>query len=377
MADCGIPPDSSLAGFNYDSTRDYLWAMSANHRNARTNRGLSPLQTGGHQRADSDFQDHDLMLDWQFQQLQHHLHYSIQQHDPTYTTMPLSSSPVDLTGQPQLDTTSLLDGSSYMPLSARVGISPLAPYADFQTNILNLQGLPPPAAYQQQQQNGLDSSSPTDSYLEVRSLNSSSSDNGWSFVEHPHMQFSGLPDPGIFIDPNQTLHDQSVSDSSYASSSSLGSSSGFVEVFHRPLVPSPTASSSEMGANVPPPFTSVPRRISYDSSDSLSPTAVASPVSTSRPVPIPERKDASPSAASHSSTSSSSASPTKITVSSKTDGMRVRKQSGGGKAEERRVGKRKGPLNPNQRKQASEIRKLRACLRCRFLKKTVWRISMF
>lgn len=37
---------------------------------------------------------------------------------------------------------------------------------------------------------------------------------------------------------------------------------------------------------------------------------------------------------------------------------------------EKRVGRRKGPLRPDQRKQASEIRKLRACLRCKFLKKT-------
>ncbi|RAL60202.1 hypothetical protein DID88_000823 [Monilinia fructigena] len=37
---------------------------------------------------------------------------------------------------------------------------------------------------------------------------------------------------------------------------------------------------------------------------------------------------------------------------------------------EKRVGRRRGPLLPEQRKQASEIRKLRACLRCKFLKKT-------
>ncbi|TQS35787.1 hypothetical protein Golomagni_03781 [Golovinomyces magnicellulatus] len=40
------------------------------------------------------------------------------------------------------------------------------------------------------------------------------------------------------------------------------------------------------------------------------------------------------------------------------------------KKTEKRVGKRRGPLLPQQRKQASEIRKLRACLRCKFLKKT-------
>jgi hypothetical protein len=38
---------------------------------------------------------------------------------------------------------------------------------------------------------------------------------------------------------------------------------------------------------------------------------------------------------------------------------------------ERPVVRRKGPLRPDQRREASEIRKLRACLRCKFLKKTV------
>lgn len=37
---------------------------------------------------------------------------------------------------------------------------------------------------------------------------------------------------------------------------------------------------------------------------------------------------------------------------------------------EKKVGKRRGPLRPDQRQQAHEIRKLRACLRCKFLKKT-------
>ena len=39
--------------------------------------------------------------------------------------------------------------------------------------------------------------------------------------------------------------------------------------------------------------------------------------------------------------------------------------------QERRIGRRKGPLTSEQRRQACEIRKLGACLRCKFLKKTV------
>jgi len=45
------------------------------------------------------------------------------------------------------------------------------------------------------------------------------------------------------------------------------------------------------------------------------------------------------------------------------------KTSSGKEKSEKRVGKRRGPLRPEQRQQAHEIRKLRACLRCKFLKK--------
>ncbi|KAF2400694.1 hypothetical protein EJ06DRAFT_476810 [Trichodelitschia bisporula] len=43
--------------------------------------------------------------------------------------------------------------------------------------------------------------------------------------------------------------------------------------------------------------------------------------------------------------------------------------SSGKEKAEKKVGRRRGPLRPEQRQQAHEIRKLRACLRCKFLKK--------
>jgi hypothetical protein len=45
------------------------------------------------------------------------------------------------------------------------------------------------------------------------------------------------------------------------------------------------------------------------------------------------------------------------------------KTASGKDKSEKKVGKRRGPLRPEQRQQAHEIRKLRACLRCKFLKK--------
>ncbi|KAJ5378216.1 uncharacterized protein N7496_005625 [Penicillium cataractarum] len=56
-------------------------------------------------------------------------------------------------------------------------------------------------------------------------------------------------------------------------------------------------------------------------------------------------------------------------IVAKTVETNVCKQSQTSKSEtEERVGKLKGPLKPEQRKKDSEIRKLRACLRCKFLK---------
>ncbi|KAB8336993.1 hypothetical protein FH972_021297 [Carpinus fangiana] len=40
------------------------------------------------------------------------------------------------------------------------------------------------------------------------------------------------------------------------------------------------------------------------------------------------------------------------------------------KLDSKRIGRRKGPLTSDQRRQAGEIRKLKACIRCKFLKKT-------
>ncbi|KAL9061288.1 MAG: hypothetical protein Q9162_000162 [Coniocarpon cinnabarinum] len=88
----------------------------------------------------------------------------------------------------------------------------------------------------------------------------------------------------------------------------------------------------------------------------------------------------------HLSNASSSSSPTSPTVTSpvqsrkpaaKNTGTTMTKvvkksvtQTKKAGDKEKRVGRRKGPLRPEQRAQASEIRKRRACLRCKYLKKT-------
>ncbi|KAF1991854.1 hypothetical protein K402DRAFT_71487 [Aulographum hederae CBS 113979] len=82
------------------------------------------------------------------------------------------------------------------------------------------------------------------------------------------------------------------------------------------------------------------------------------------------------SSASTSPASSSIGSPTRRRKSPVGGGVSAKvigkKKAGPAKKDgtsEKRVGRRRGPLKPEQRQQAHEIRKLRACLRCKFLKK--------
>ncbi|BCS20619.1 Zn(II)2Cys6 transcription factor domain-containing protein [Aspergillus puulaauensis] len=363
-------------GLDYDS-RNYIqpqsWPVAVDHQASQrtdASRDISPLQTSGHSFEQPVAQDPNLIVDWQFQHLQPHLQYPQDEAAaaPQFTTasygMTIHSSPVDLMSGPHGQmSTSLLDGP-YLPLAAPVDMVSY-PYQDLQQDLLGFQpnGLPDMSSYTTApQQSMIESSSPTDTYLEVRSLTSSSSDNGWSMIEPRHSHEFSFPDQ-VFINPTQTLHDRSLSESSY--STSYGS---FVDVSNP--VNSPCSETNfESAFNSP-----VNRRISYDhtSHGSQSPTAI-SPAAIVRPIQVPGKKDTSPS---RSSASNSSSPPSrkpsrKSPIAAKTAETKVRKQSHNkSDSTEKKVGKRKGPLRPDQRKQASEIRKLRACLRCKFLKKT-------
>lgn len=386
MSNVDISTDG-LIGLDYDS-RGYLqphsWPVAVDQAPALVEGGreISPLQTSGHGFEQSVAHDPNLVVDWQFQQLHPHIQHHHHHHNHHYTTtaaattthedpsssaplfttasygLPISSSPVDLmAGTHSHMSAGLLDGS-YLSLSGPVDMASFG-YPDFQPDLMAPpNGLPNMSSYPAHQ-NVIDSSSPTDTYLEVRSLTSSSSDNGWNTIEHRNSFDFSFPEQGMFINPTQTLHDRSLSDSSYAPS--LGS---FVDISHP--IHSPSSET-----NLEYPYNNaMTRRVSYDhtSHGSQSPTAV-SPVAVVRPVPTTVAKSSSPtSSASPPSRKPSRRSP----MAAKTADTKVRKASQTGKPEtEKRVGKRKGPLKPDQRKQASEIRKLRACLRCKFLKKTV------
>lgn len=373
-------PNDGLVGLDYDS-RGYIQAQSwpvavdQNGQRADGRRDVSPLQTSGHVYDQTVSQDPNLISDWQFQQpLQSHLQYPQVETTsaPPFTSsyaVPLQTS-VDLmpASQAPLDTSGLLDGP-YLSLSAPVDIMPFTTYHDFPDLMSFPNGLPDMTSYGTP--HNLESSSPTDTYLEVRSL-TSSSDNGWATIE-TRRSIDPFPEQGMFINPSQTLHNRTLSESSYSdfeqhTQASWGS---FVDISNPLSSPSSESNLESVYSS------SVDRRVSLDHSShgSVSPTAV-SPVAIVRPIPVPVKKSSSPtrSASSQSSASPPSRKPSrKSPMAAKTSETKVRKQSQSGKPEttEKKIGKRKGPLKPDQRKQASEIRKLRACLRCKFLKKTV------
>jgi len=195
----------------------------------------------------------------------------------------------------------------------------------------------------------------SDGQLDVRSLTSSGSDNGWAAVEnnqqHHHSQ-------GAIFNPEQALHGRTFSDSSFSENGEQPPrnswESSYVEITN--ALNSPSSESGPDGS------------VYSDQSryfDLQQPNSPLITTATAHPIAI--RGSGSPQKSPTSPTSRRRVGKAPITKPTKGNGKIVRT---GSKGEEKRVGRRKGPLSADQRKQASEIRKLGACIRCRFLKKT-------
>lgn len=221
----------------------------------------------------------------------------------------------------------------------------------------------------------LGSHSPTGTYLEVRSLGSSS-DNGWTPVDvypnyDPFQQTRHSPNPAIF-NPSQTLHLRNHSDSSTSDANSL--EFGYEEV-HFPYSPYSPSSDSF----VDPSNNNRRNCLPGDHHHQPTSTALISPATAVVPMPIKAAAPTSSRPIASGASGSGSTSPparrnsgTRKSPIAKATKSVIRRTSTGKKdgTGEKKVGRRRGPLLPEQRKQASEIRKLRACLRCKFLKKT-------
>ncbi|KAL9027651.1 MAG: hypothetical protein Q9196_003858 [Gyalolechia fulgens] len=212
-------------------------------------------------------------------------------------------------------------------------------------------------------------SSPSDTSLEVRSYTSTSS-NEWVGVDfHPYQSLDAFQDPqtGAISNPGQALHGRTFSDSSNSDGEQLSqhSFSSFADVPH--IIGSPGSDSfGEIE------FYNI--RSHEPANPHPSPPAIVTSV---RPRPVAAKKSTSPQ---RSPVSAGRGSPptrrqSRKNTSPKTTKTIIRRPVQPPKpvpeTTEKKIGRRKGPLRPEQRKQASEIRKLGACLRCKFLKKTV------
>ena len=406
MVDVDLSGDG-LTGFDFDPnglrfpyTSRVSWPITIpvhpdasrsapHHQSANTNpsnimkRSTTPLQSLSQTYEQPISQSQSYIPDWR-------LHQQSQSQQITYTldtypqqfgadagyAMPFQASPTDYVPQVQFDS------SAYLPIAGQMDGSISFNWQDISNDILNY----PMSANALQDMNFSHQNlpnSPTDTSLEVRSL--SSSDNGWNSVEYRPQSLDGSYQDlhtGNIFNPEQTLHGRTFSDSSYSDverqsrqswgsfinlppnaigspSSDRSASLSDLEFFHDHtefLVGSPPikqeqeqhARSTIVTSSVPKPL-----RIKTSSSPQRSPT------STGRVSP-PGRRQA-----------------IKKNSNSKATKPTIRRQPQAPKVDtEKRVGRRKGPLRPEQRKQASEIRKLGACIRCKFLKKTVSALTL-
>ena len=405
MADVDLSAADGLAGFDFDPrglrypyTSRVSWPIaidhhgqnqndsasrgtaprSANAMNTNMKRSTTPLQSLNqttYEQPISHQQPQAYMPDWRLQQQaqsQSQLAYPVDSAFPQpYDgyAMPYQPSPTDYI-PPQAQ----YDSGAYLPMTGHIENMPFN-WQEFSNDLLTF----PPS-------NGLSDmnmpyqnlpNSPTDTALEVRSL--SSSDNGWTSVDYPHQSLDGSgsfqdPQIGTIFQPEQTLHGRTFSDSSYSdvelqSRHSCHSWGSYVDIpqhaigspssdglgetdYHHDRMTdnsqSPSIKEERPKASRPMVVTSSavkPIRIKTSSSPQRSPTGRVSPPGRRQSKKSPNSKAAKPT---------------------------IRRQSQIPKVEtEKRVGRRKGPLRPEQRKQASEIRKLGACIRCKFLKKTV------
>ena len=253
---------------------------------------------------------------------------------------------------------------SYLPLESGIEGMPQN-WADLQSELINYTTTDVGLAVSPYQQL---TSSPTGSHLEVLSQPSSCDEHGWHMVE-ARTSFESY-ERQFFVDPNQTVHNRTLSESSYSDLEPQGHGAFMsnLDVGTSQAVYSPTTLSDSdyeyMGHT---------HRLSIDHGSA--PTMGVNPSALVRPIPIPPTKSSAPSIRSPGSQGSTGSPGRKASkkspIAAKSTDKVMKKSAPGGKVDgEKRVGRRKGPLRPEQRKQASEIRKLRACLRCKFLKKT-------
>ena len=376
-ADLSLSTEGFL-GLDYDPYLQAAMEQNTAQGDSSSRRSVAPVRTAGH-----GFHQHPAvhsptyLHDWQIQQPVAPLPYGQgatalgMQYTGTYA-VPFQTSPADFIPATQAPVESGLSmGASYLAIGGPLDNMPFN-WQDFQSDLMGFttaDGLPDMDLAPQ----SLPDNSPTDTYLEVRSLTSSSSDNGWAAIEfNRHSYDSSYQDPqtGAIFNPSQTLHNRTLSESSYSDieQQSRHSFGSFVEV---PYALNSPDSENNVDLDYNHDYGNLQQHeMDYpgpQASIAVSPSAVVGPVpikksSSQQKSPVFQRLNSPP--ARRQSRKSPIAKATKPVI-------RRPSQSTKQDSSEKRVGRRRGPLRPDQRKQASEIRKVGACLRCKFLKKTV------
>ncbi|MCJ1428473.1 hypothetical protein MMC29_006383 [Sticta canariensis] len=353
----------------------------ASQRMANVRRSTSPIQ--GHTQLyeqSSDRQPQILNSEWQIpHSSETDLAYSLDTTFSTQYTDPYAQyqSPTELLSiQSHLDNNVGMEGS-YMQLA-----NSMESRYPFNWDIQDLMftttsGVPEMSLPQQSMQDNLQDNSPTFTNLEVRSITSCSSDNGWNYIENsqksPNPSYQE-PQNGAVFNPGQTLHqNRTLSESSY-SDIELQSRQSWSHVETNNAISSPGTDSvgdfdvySEHAQQLDHAHPHVDYR-EPSNPPAITTSTLVRPIDIRKP-PSPQRSPISPGKGSPPGRRQS-----RKNTNPKLTKPIIQKPSQAPKVEtEKRVGRRKGPLRPEQRKQACEIRKLGACLRCKFLKKTDWK----
>jgi len=340
--------------------------------------------------------------EWQFP-LQAHAGQQAYLHDHSLDAsyagtfgMPLQTSPIDFI--------STSPGTQAMPLANSLSVEPATSYLAFTTSIDPMATMATMAPYQMMSDftselsffplaDGLPTStavtaadylpahmpstmpdsSPEEAWLDHRSI-SGSSENSWTLIDYLPPSRQSFDSDSNGISP-LALHIRTDSHSTNGSSDAPPSASSWEDLqfpFHSPGPELPIditqgapnglpliASYPIQGVSEVMPLTtsSSPSSASPASSGGNSPVLQRRRKSPVSPTGVTAKIIAKPKGKSASAASTAAAAAAAVT---------------GGKKEgasEKKVGRRKGPLRPDQRQQAHEIRKLRACLRCKFLKK--------
>lgn len=373
-----MPLDMTAAGVNADGSRENSPGHSAHHNQQQQQQQHQQQQ---HQYSPSPHANSPTLLtNWALQQQPQHLTQYLPDHSlmgtqfnsygAAFQTSPLSAF--------ALPTTTAGFEAGLQMEAPFTGLAPTveaqaAMWANWQdmenAMTFGADGLPTLG------RQSLGSTSPTGTYLEVLSLPSSSSDNGWATVEaFPNFDAYQQAHNAAIFNPGQTLHLRTHSDSSQSDGTghTIDTFGSFEEIGYPPYSPYSPGSDHYLDH-------SNHRNCYHGDGHQHSTSLVHSPISQTvspaaavAPVPI----KMSPSSRATPSTTTTSSPPArrnsgpKKSPSAKAAKPVIRRTSNGKKDTEKRVGRRRGPLLPEQRKQASEIRKLRACLRCKFLKKT-------